>query len=459
MIWSTAALFALLLVLTLGLGVTLRATFRWASPVALFCIWIFIFIFGDGIYTLIYQNFGPAEHYRFKVSDASLAYGVSLWAISLLFFMFGYYAIEKRKKSLPAIPKSRLQWGYSPLFLSLFFSLIISIFTILYVLVQGYSLGYNLAETISLRNHWFQDGGGFLLIFIQVFKFGVLVAALAVFRSKDRAKNRILIILILFALILDALTGSRSAIVYGFLLPLAMIYHVVKKPISSKKLVAVGIVLFLLVGVVYRTAVRDQFFERNEGEPINTILWENLGRMPELFWGGAEATSLDGTIDLIERMPEQLEFQHGKTHIAGVTAPIPRPFWPGKPLGGGNSVYTSSFYPEDYGEIRVEFSASFVGELYMNYGAIGVPVGSAVVGGASASLYQWGRRSDLNFLIAVVIISRMFSLWRGDLFNFIGQIVIQLLAIMLFLLIYSLIWLIMNRDGNFSLPIRKADKS
>ena len=102
-----------------------------------------------------------------------------------------------------------------------------------------------------------------------------------------------------------------------------------------------------------------------------------------------------------------------------LTFPVPRRFWPGKPLGGGNTWFTTTYYPAYYATGKIETSLSFVGELYANVAIAGVILGMGLLGVAVSRLYQvlLSARSLVNVLFYTVTLGYVFTLLRGDVFH------------------------------------------
>jgi len=112
---------------------------------------------------------------------------------------------------------------------------------------------------------------------------------------------------------------------------------------------------------------------------------------------------------IIRTFPEQVDYLWGQSYFAEIVNPIPRFLWEEKPARFG-VFYADLVAPEMSG---TGFTASYglIGEMYMNFGVLGIPVLS-IVGG-------WMCRSwDEMFHLAVDSISVMtfFAMGLGVIF-------------------------------------------
>jgi hypothetical protein len=93
------------------------------------------------------------------------------------------------------------------------------------------------------------------------------------------------------------------------------------------------------------------------------------------FW---ERASLKQSVDLIvQRTGEEKPYQRGATLTPIVAAFIPKILWPDKPSIAVGQVFNKEF---QLAEADTYISPSHVGELYWNFGWLGVIVGSASIG-------------------------------------------------------------------------------
>jgi hypothetical protein len=77
---------------------------------------------------------------------------------------------------------------------------------------------------------------------------------------------------------------------------------------------------------------------------------------------------------LIDLIPARYPFVEEKQYIWTIIRPVPRVLWPGKPLDAGFDL------GEAVGNKGTSLSSSIVGELYMSYGWVTIPLGGLLYG-------------------------------------------------------------------------------
>jgi hypothetical protein len=82
------------------------------------------------------------------------------------------------------------------------------------------------------------------------------------------------------------------------------------------------------------------------------------------------------TAHVINAVPVVLPLEHGRTMTAWLAAPIPRAVWPEKPLLQMGPILGAKIY----GNERSGVPPGFVAEMYWNFGAPGVLIGSLLLG-------------------------------------------------------------------------------
>lgn len=117
--------------------------------------------------------------------------------------------------------------------------------------------------------------------------------------------------------------------------------------------------------------------------------WQGIQRevgiagMLETTVGSRHFLDLTKTAHIIAGVPRVVDFQHGRTLVTWLVAPIPRSWWPDKPSIGAGGDLTSIF-----GTVWTSgVPPAIVGELYLNFGVPGVLIGMLGVGLALRSLY------------------------------------------------------------------------
>jgi oligosaccharide repeat unit polymerase len=417
----------------------------WTHPVVIVGGWMVFFIFFDALYILITRTFGPGQFTRYPIEDLEIAQSLLLWFFAFCFFVIGVILAKyiigfaKAKSNSNHILKKR-----SNIFL-IIIATFFTLFGFFLIIQKVHSMGYSINAMPQIRNLIFHDGG-LLLILIQFLPVALLLYLGDKFARKEHIKISIFFALLISSIISLSL-GSRSILIYGFILPLLTMYHLLYKKIQIKKIFFIGVISILLIVVLYRTLARDIHFQDNINVSTQEVLLNNFTSLPQFIWGGFEVSSLDGTIDVIRKTHD---FIMGESVMNALVSFVPRSIWVNKPLGGGNTIYTSTYYPSFYSSMNAEYSISGVGDLYLNFSYFGIFF-FIVFGFFYGLLYYYMKQMLTSYnqmvtlatLIYSLLIYRFFSFLRGDLFNFIGQGIaslIPLLAIAIIYLIPNMKW-------------------
>jgi len=408
----------------------------WTNPIVIIGAWYLFFIYFDAFYCLADGYYGPGEYNRYKLDSSLVTISLILWTGSFIMFTFGYIFSKKILKTkinnnYQIIKKRK---NFVVILVSTFFTLIG-----FYLIINKINfMGYTIFQLPELRNLIFNKGG-YLLVLIQFLPIAIILYFINSILQKE-IKIKFLIISSILVSAIYLSIGSRSMLIYNFVLPLLTVYHLMYKKIPIKKIMLIGVVSFFLIVVVFRSLTRDVYFAVNNNLSPQEVIINNVKELPKFIWGGYEASSLDGTIDVIIKTNE---FLMGETILYAMVSFIPRSLWKEKPAGGGNTIYTSTYYPSFYANKNAEFSISGVGDFYLNFYVLGF-VFFVFFGFIFGYLYNLLRKSLLNnnvytnliALIYTIFIFRFFSFLRGDLFNFIGQGMTTLIVILIVYIIY-----------------------
>ena len=114
---------------------------------------------------------------------------------------------------------------------------------------------------------------------------------------------------------------------------------------------------------------------------------------------------------IIQLIPQQYPFVYHRYLIYVIVRPIPRVFWPGKPVDPGFDL------PTVLGVEGVSFSYSVIGELYMSLGLIGVALGGWLYGriASTASGLLARCRTQGALVIYSIVVMALFSGMRSIL--------------------------------------------
>lgn len=188
----------------------------------------------------------------------------------------------------------------------------------------------------------------------------------------------------------------------GWLLACAIIlgsgYSFKRKALTILCGVGIAIALFAVAG-----ALRSNEVETETG--LQQSAWER-------FAFAEDANMLDGFALLRQVYPDKLPFDYGRAHLEIFSRPIPRAWWPGKPVGGYmNKLGLTSVLTGG----TLGISPSLFGSFYQEGGIAGVLICSLLYGFGLGKLIAFTTRIPVvtGALIRGLICAFLIPLLRG----------------------------------------------
>jgi oligosaccharide repeat unit polymerase len=189
-----------------------------------------------------------------------------------------------------------------------------------------------------------------------------------------------IVILAAFAMFPPFFNSARTELLFVPILSLA-IWNYARARVTARQFgsfLAAGLLVVGFMGAL--RADREDDFATAAGRAVSidvlSSLVSNLNFM-----------SLPTVAHMIEGMPEKLPFAYGQTLVSWVVAPIPRSVWPDKPdITGGTTISQRILGIQTEGG-GGQAPPSVVGDLYWNFGVVGVVLGMFVFGNLLRFLY------------------------------------------------------------------------
>jgi hypothetical protein len=258
---------------------------------------------------------------------------------------------------------------------------------------------------------------GFLIVLSEVSPFLLALASLIAFSRAGTSTDRLLFaVLIGLELVGGFITGTKSGLVLPAIAA-ALGYLYAKGRMPWRRLGVIFLIfLFLVPGIEeYRKLLNDG------NRRVDTVT-EAVGLIPqamkEMFVAdlvservarGSEM--LVGRLDELRAMaviyvatPDRIPYEYGKYYFgAPVYSIVPRAIWPGKPEIGRIGVETG----EEYWGLTTQTSIArtIFGDLYANFGILGIAAGMIIYGTASGLLRRRfvTHRDIRSFLIYALV--------------------------------------------------------
>jgi oligosaccharide repeat unit polymerase len=210
------------------------------------------------------------------------------------------------------------------------------------------------------------------------------IAGLIYARSKDYKLSVKVVVTtaLLFTLYYGFASGTRSTLAI-YVITFAGAYFIAKPQINLRQLLLVGapMLVVLLVATVYMLAFRKV--------GLSNFSSSSAGQDSALFFVDYNIVNVS---NLTARFPSVFDYLDLEIPLNALIRPIPRVFWPGKPVG--LSVTIESALGASPG---MTLSCTFIGEAYMAGGLVAVLLVSLFFGAAAAMWNRVGANSNLQF--------------------------------------------------------------
>lgn len=261
------------------------------------------------------------------------------------------------------------------------------------------------------------------------FSFGFINASsfLAIYFSiKNQITNKflkLLTILIFFiTIILNFSTGTRMNIFTIISGPIILYLYEMRKIKSFlkiiKRLIAIGFLFTILFGIIaILSSARDVGLKSEFDINFSNIVTYGLNQIPDFN-------------SAIKMFPKEKDFLYGSTYLAVLVNPIPREFFPNKPVGIGAIMGNI----DPISRKGTSISITFFGEAYANFGIIGIVIIPFLGGVISKMLFNWFRsnfNSDIVKIIYFYILPFYTIEVRGGFLEITMRLFIEFLSLLL----------------------------
>jgi hypothetical protein len=310
------------------------------------------------------------------------------------------------------------------------------------------TLSQDVSRGLGGLNGW-QAAAFILAIMLQ--PLGILIAAYAQSKFKRPYMTPIVIAMVLVQLLMgfvtdvkaDAMTGALIVIIAKFLtegrLPKSWLvasigFVVVAFPVMQANRIVRG-----ATGMDRSVAAQDI------GETVSKAIAASKSSGPQVDAQQSffERLSLVGSVQtIVTRTGSDVPFQQGYTLTPMVTTFIPRIIWPSKPDVQTGRIMNKEFQISE--EADTYISPSHLGELYWNFGWMGVIVGMSLIGsllGYVGGRFNFENSVTLTHLMILLITIRILVI------GFEGTIAVQYTVWMRSMLAIGLLHLVFAKSS------------
>ena len=398
-------------------------------------LWGLSLLFGSALRPLYLMTLPAQEQTEFLagISSESVVQGSVLNVVFLVFGLVGYIGVRRRRNREGVISPeyfNRSMWLFAAVT-----SVIGLVAFVLYLRAIG--LGFSdLGDRLAAKRR-VEIGGqlssvGNLSWINAVPMFGGLLMLFLWSNGVAKSKYAYVFIGVSFVvgLAVPLINGSRDGLVQPLLLAILVASDFGRR-LNVRHLMTVLVVATVLV-VVFG-ALRDSGSNELDAGSFDAVsVVDSL--LGTHNWAGAEKTAI-----VAQRVPENLDHQWGTTYATAVVAPVPRSIWNEKPVVRiGPLVGEEIFLLDRDGRTGVPPGAP--GELFLNFGLAGIPLGGLIFGALAAATYKRFERfakSDFRRVIYAVLLVNIGLKFPGG--DFAG-VYTEMLMSTLILTALSLVW-------------------
>jgi len=208
----------------------------------------------------------------------------------------------------------------------------------------------------------------------------VLVGLVVLDVCRHPAQKTIASVIYAVAVLINLGTGTRMKI-FLILIPslimLAYISSFKERNIGILKMLSVALVFVFIIG--FQTAYRNIGFEPTS---VEKVLQDSLDVQQISMYGLNQVPSF---LRAMQMFPHERDYLYGSTLFAVLVNPIPREFYPDKPVGIGAVMGNVDLVTRT----GVSISITIFGELYANGGYFAIIVGLFVAGFGLRKWHEW----------------------------------------------------------------------
>jgi len=273
--------------------------------------------------------------------------------------------------------------------------------------LYGYVSNLSLFETSLAFQQW-------LAVASMLTKIALTIAWIEILSNKmNRLGRGLFYCLILIEVFFGLVSGMKGAVI-GVLFPIVFLYYYFKRRLPWKLIGATVIVLALLIPInaSYRDMVAlGKIDTRSIASPLSGVVSAtfkafssaqstNLLRQ-DVDWFVRRFSFLHSINAIINQTPQKQPFWYGRYYwqIPALVF-IPRAVWVNKPCLNYGKWFAITYlgYPQ---ETRTSVAVTLVGDLYLNFGVVGVILGMFLLGLCFYFLYQKFRSSSSKVTLLV----------------------------------------------------------
>lgn len=312
------------------------------------------------------------------------------------------------------------------------------------LLARIYMINYGLYAYLGIAN-LNVSSLGLLQIMMHIEKFctyALAILTISYFIKPSNAKRIMFALIMSLEIIFGFISGMKSHVIIPLLI-VAIIYYYTKR--NTPKGILIGIILILIVSYPFSDTYRDFI---NKGAVDTTSIKAIIEAIPDVMYDAySEATigsifnfgyqksssrlsMLESFSLIVKDLSQSGRFWYGKYYVYfPLLVLVPRIIWPNKPVIDIGLWFTQTYW----NPIAISSTAiTYPGDLYLNFGLVGVLLGMFVTGIIYRLVYEWFKLNigPLALFIYVFIFLALTN-YEGDFLGIYTGLIKQLMELII----------------------------
>ena len=385
--------------------------------------------------------------------------------LGYLALMGGYY-LDFAVKFAKILPSLKLKWPTyaQPNKVALIF--VIGLLAIFYQINQGKVAGADPAYSSQVAETTF-----IILSFLQFPLYAAGIAIIYIFRRQASFWLKLLFgCAIVPTVLAETFIFGGKSFVFLVIFATAAAYNYVRRRISLPQLIFGGIILAILIFPFVNTYRGEILAPIRGGGPGITEVIDDLGytldyisssNFPSYFQRAIGMLSMRfhgiDSLALIIKFPSETKaFNFAFDYLLiPAYALVPRLFWPDKPLPHATGFGRAFVLPSDISSSSyTSFGMFHIGDLYINFGPLGIVIGMFILGIAYRLVYSYLKPASepepSRIFLYIFIIWCMVNGFEGE----IAQLCSTLIKTVIFIL--GIAWLFKRRNSKYGNLLKKV---
>ena len=234
--------------------------------------------------------------------------------------------------------------------------------------------------------------------------------------------------------------AGRKSLLFETIFGLFLLRHYLRKRLGGRVLVVLLVPMLILISVAFYWkaygfrvhSIEEQYSSQSTANAVLDPLIER-------------SYDFDSAIMILQKTRSINDYRLGSTFEDLLWFYVPRQLWPEKPVSFGFS-FASEFLPG--ANLTESYTPSMVGELYLDFGFLGIIFGFYFLGVLIRALHEaLPGKSALSTVVYILVIFRLVNMIEGPITTHLELLLGELLPVILFALVHKMLDLSRGRIG------------